>query len=113
MKSIPFNPLSGIADGRRFPEMDADSCRLCTMRIKGYMESFVSSVADDICYFCFLEHVKHTCEWEQSGQPIPQALLELRTQHAIKNQERAPPRVRGMLPPPPPDEMVDTNSYFA
>jgi len=111
-KAIPFTPLSGIADGRRFPEMDIDCCRLCTMRITGYMEYYAAPIPE-YCYFCYLEHIKHTCIWEQAGQVIPKELLELRSKWAVKNQEHPPPRVRGTLPPPLPEEMVDTDSFFA
>lgn len=92
----PFNPLSGLCDGPRLPEMDADCCALCSMRITGYMKRFACSHNSAYCYFCYLEHAKHMTRWQTTGEPIPDAWIKLLVQY-----KQAQARQAALSPEPP------------
>lgn len=92
----PFNPLSGLCDGPRMPEMDVDCCALCGMRITGYMRLFACSHNSAYCYFCYLDHAKHMTRWQTTGEPIPDAWIKLLVQH-----KQAQARQAALSPEPP------------
>lgn len=102
----PFNPLSGICDGRQpFVEMrdDPNLCLLCGMRITGYMKFARWERDQAFCYFCYLEHAKHMCCWNGTGRQIPADMMAIAARNHLDGAFAA-------RPVPPQQDTSNTNA---